>query len=93
MRLLQQQSNWAECQCREVEKIVCKDTSLRTVYPQGGGVSFSINIADILSASYWEVTTKLTYANINSSSFNLDSSGQKSLSYDGNITREGETVS
>ena len=64
--------------------MVCKDTSLRTAYPVGGGVSFSINIDDILSTSYWEVTVSFTYSNINSSSFLVRTSGQHSLSYDGN---------
>ena len=85
MRLIQQQSNWADCQCREVENVVCKDSSLRTVYPVGGGVSFTINIADILTTSYWELAVSLTYTNINSSSFLIKTSGQHSLSYDGNI--------
>ena len=62
---------------------MCKDTSLRTVYPVGGGVSFTLNIADILSTSYWEVVVSFTYTNINSSSFLVRTSGEHSLSYEG----------
>ena len=83
MRLIQQQSAWADCECREVESVVCKDTSLRTVYPVGGGVSFTLNIDDILSTSYWEVSLSFTYTNINISSFVVRTSGEHSLSYEG----------
>ena len=62
---------------------MCKDTSLRTVYPVGGGVSFTLNIADILSTSYWEVVVSFTYTNINSSSFLVRTSGEHSRSYEG----------
>ena len=58
----------------------------------GGGVSFSINIEDILSTSYWELAVSFTYANFNSSSFLVRTSGDYSLSYDGNIQLEGEAV-
>ena len=64
---------------------MCRETSLRTVYPVGGGVSFSLNIEDILSTSYWEVAVSLSYTNINSSSFLIQTSGQYSLDYEGKM--------
>ena len=51
----------------------------------GGGVSFSLNIEEILTTSYWEVTVSLSYTNINSSSFLIQTSGQYSLDYEGKI--------
>ena len=83
VRLLPQQSDWPDCECRPVPELACKSAQLRSLYNERG-VVFSLQIPDLLSASYWSLDVRLSYSDLNISSFLVNTSGDHSQSYDGN---------